>query len=163
MISWILFVWFFIHVNDAYLPEYVALPSRSSVSTTFEGELKEVEARRCMLSQIREDRRRELDTIDRKITEIDSFLLSSASPLTLSLASEGVAHVPVSHGRNLVVTVTSDKSILQGIASSIGNKISPPWTASSDPCSTAWVGVLCDSDGYVTKIDLSYTKLSGRM
>jgi hypothetical protein len=66
-------------------------------------------------------------------------------------------------GRKLVATVSSDKSILQGIAPSVGSKAgTPAWTSTGDPCNDAWRGITCDAGGYVTRINIPSTTLSGK-
>ena len=64
-------------------------------------------------------------------------------------------------GRRLVATVSSDKAVLQGIAPSVGSKVSPAWTITGDPCNDGWFGVTCDASGYVTQINLNNRALSG--
>ena len=65
-------------------------------------------------------------------------------------------------GRRLVVTVSSDKAVLQGIAPSVGSKAgTPAWTSSGDPCNDGWAAVGCDTSGYVTHIRLGGYALSG--
>ena len=57
--------------------------------------------------------------------------------------------------------MSSDVAILQGVSQYVGSKVSPPWTSNGDPCGDGWGGITCGASGYVTKIDLRYTPLSG--
>jgi hypothetical protein len=55
--------------------------------------------------------------------------------------------------RKLITNISGEKSVMQNIAPSLTSRI-PSWSASTDPCLNSWSGVTCDTDGYITSIDL---------
>ncbi len=63
--------------------------------------------------------------------------------------------------RLLVSSASNDRLVMQGIASSLGSEVGLGWTPTTDPCSEQWFGVTCDSEGYVTIINLNGAQLAG--
>ena len=77
-------------------------------------------------------------------------LLSLYEPMVNAAARRLTQQVP---------TVASDKVIMTGIAAHINL---PTWKPNGDPCMDGdWTGVQCDSNGYITIIDLANRQLDG--